>query len=76
MIIDIFKDFYINLYKDEKDSEESVCKQYLAKLEFSINKESLEAPFSLEVLYKSLKSLQKGKSLGLDGLPTDLYLEI
>lgn len=80
MINNIFKDFYINLYKAETDSEESVSKQYLAKLDLprisQINKESLEAPLSLEELHKSLKSLQKGKSLGLDGLPPELYLEI
>ncbi len=34
-----------------------------------MDKESLEAPLSLEELYVSLKSLQKGKSPGLDGLP-------
>ncbi len=34
-----------------------------------MDKESLEAPLSLEELHVSLKSLQKGKSPGLDGLP-------
>ncbi len=41
-----------------------------------MDKESLEAPLSLEKLHVSLKSLQKGKSPGLDGLPPELYLEI
>ncbi len=41
-----------------------------------IYKESLEAPLSLEELHVSLKSLQKGKSPGLYGLPPELYLEI
>ncbi len=41
-----------------------------------MDKESLEAPLSLEELHVSLKSLQKGKSPGLDGLPPELYLEI
>ncbi len=36
----------------------------------------MEAPLSLEELHVSLKSLQKGKSPGLDGLPPELYLEI
>ncbi len=40
------------------------------------DKESLEAPLSLEELHVSLKSLQKGKSPGLDGLPPELYLEM
>ncbi len=40
------------------------------------DKESLEAPLSLEELHVSLKSLQKGKPPGLDGLPPELYLEI
>ncbi len=31
-----------------------------------MDKESLEAPLSMEELHVSLKSLQKGKSLGLD----------
>ncbi len=41
-----------------------------------IDKESLEAPLSLEELHVALKCLQKGKSPGLDGLPPELYLEI
>ncbi len=71
-INDIFKGFYTNLYKAETDFDEPICKQYLDKLELprisQIYKESLEAPLSLEELH-SLKSLQKGKSPGLDGLP-------
>ncbi len=72
-INDIFKGFYTNLYKAETDFDEPICKQYLDKLELprisQIDKESLEAPLSLEELHVSLKSLQKGKSPGLDGLP-------
>ncbi len=30
----------------------------------------------VEEFHVSLKSLQKGKSLGLDGLPLELYLEM
>ncbi len=42
-----------------------------------MDKESLEAPLlSMEELHVSLKSLQKGKSPGLDGLLPELYLEI
>lgn len=59
---------------------ESVCKEYLDKLELpritQMDKDSLEAPLSLEELHEALKSLQKGKSPGLDGLPPELYLEI
>ncbi len=76
----IFKGFYTNLYKAETDFDEPICKQYLDKWELprisQIDKESLEAPLSLEELHVSLKSLQKGKSPGLDGLPPELYLEI
>ncbi len=79
-INDIFKGFYTNLYKAETDFDEPIRKQYLDKLELprisQIDKESLEAPLSLEELHVSLKSLQKGKSPGLDGLPPELYLEI
>ncbi len=79
-INDIFKGFYTNLYKAETDFDEPICKQYLDKLELpqisQTYKESLEAPLSLEELHVSLKSLQKGKSPGLDGLPPELYLEI
>ncbi len=79
-INDIFKGFYTNLYKAETDFDEPICKQYLDKVELprisQIDKESLEAPLSLEELHVSLKSLQKGKSPGLDGLPPELYLEI
>ncbi len=56
-----------------KHFDEPICKQYLDKLELprisQMDKESLEAPLSLEELHVSLKSLQKGKSPGLDGLP-------
>ncbi len=67
------KVFNTNLYKAETDFDEPICKQYLDKLELprisQMDKESLEAPLSLEELHVSLKSLQKGKSPGLDGLP-------
>ncbi len=77
-INDIFKGFYTN--KAETDFDELICSQYLDKLELprisQIDKESLEAPLSLEELHVSLKSLQKGKLPGLDGLPPEIYLEI
>ncbi len=79
-INNIFKGFYTNLYKAETDFDEPICKQYLDKLELprisQMDKESLEAPLSLEELHVYLKSIQKGKSPGLDGLPPELYLEI
>ncbi len=60
-------------YKAETDFDEPICKQYLDKLELprisQIDKESLEAPLSLQELHVALKSLQKGKLPGLDGLP-------
>ncbi len=63
-----------------KQIDEPICMQYLDKLELprisQIDKETLEAPLSLEELHVSLKSLQKGKSPGLDGLPPELYSEI
>ncbi len=56
-INDIFKGFYTNLYKAETDFE-PICKQYLDKLELprisQMDKESLEAPLSLEELHVSL----------------------
>ncbi len=65
--------------KPKQILNEPICK-HLDKLELprisQIDKESLEAPLSLEELHVSLKSLQKGKSPGLDGLPPELYLEI
>ncbi len=58
-INEIFKGFYTNLYKAETDFDESICKQYLDKLELprisQMDKESLEAPLSLEELHVSLK---------------------
>ncbi len=79
-INEIFKGFYTNLYKAETDFDEPICKQYLDKLELprisQMDKESLEAPLSLEELHVSLKSLQKGKSPCLYSLPPELHLEI
>lgn len=76
----IFEDFYTNLYKSETDFDESFCKEYLGKLVLPLipqmDKDSLEAPLSLEELHEALKCLQKGKSPGLDGLPPELYIEI
>ncbi len=75
----IFKGFYTNLYEAETDFDEPICKQYIDTLELprisQMDKESLEAPLSLEELH-SLKSLQKSKFPGLDDLPPELYLEI
>ncbi len=71
-INEIFKGFYTNLYKAETDFDEPICKPRISQMD----KESLEAPLSMEELHVSLKSLQKGKSPGLDGLPPELYLEI
>ncbi len=76
----IFKGFYTNLYKAETDFDEPICQQYLDKLELprisQMDKESLEAPLSLEELHVSLKSLQKGKSPGLVGLPLKLSISV
>ncbi len=67
-INDIFKGFYTNLYKAETDFDEPICKQYLHKLELPrishIDKESLEAPLSLEELHVSLKKPPKGQIAG------------
>ncbi len=66
-INDIFKGFYTNLYKAETDFDEPICKQYLDKLELprisQIDKESLEAPLSLEELHVS-KEPSKGQIAG------------
>ncbi len=62
IINNIFKGFYTNLYKTETDFDETVCKEYLDKLELpritQMDKDSLEAPLSLEELHEALKSLQ------------------
>ncbi len=51
----IFKGFYTNLHKAETDFDEPICKQYLDKLELprisQMDKESLEAPLSMEELH-------------------------
>ncbi len=64
-INEIFKGFYTNLYKAETDFDEPICKQYLDKLELprisQMDKESLEAPLSLEELHVSLKKPSKGQ---------------
>ncbi len=64
-INDIFKGFYTNLYKAETDFDEPICKQYLDKLELprisQIDKESLEAPLSLEEHHWFHYFLKKGK---------------
>ena len=48
LINNVFNGFYTNLYKTETDFDESVCKEYLDKLELpwitQMDKNSLEAP--------------------------------
>ncbi len=67
-INDIFKGFYTNLYKAETDFDEPICKQYLDKLELprisQMDKESLEAPLSLEELHVLFKKPSKGQIAG------------
>ncbi len=54
--------------KAETDFDEPICKQYLDKLELprisQMDKESLEAPLSLEKLHVSLKKPSKGQIAG------------
>ncbi len=70
---------FTHLYKTETDFDEPICKQYLDELELprisQIDKESLEAPLSLEELHVSKKP-SKGQIAGSRWSPPELYLEI
>lgn len=77
---DTFRSFYVGLYKSEVKHDKSRCEAFLSGLRLpkisQADRELLDSPLNLEELHGALKSLQRGKSPGLDGLPPELYLEL
>lgn len=78
-----FSSFFVNLYKSEIDFNDSICKNFLDRLDLprvsQADQVDLEAPLQLEELHRALKLRNKGKSPGLDGLPhglLELFLEL
>uniref|UniRef100_A0A3Q3GDX3 Reverse transcriptase domain-containing protein n=1 Tax=Labrus bergylta TaxID=56723 RepID=A0A3Q3GDX3_9LABR len=72
--------FYSDLYKGESTPDLTDLKSYLLKLNLpkltTEEAHSLDSPLTLSALKEALKSMQKGKSPGLDGLPPELLLEL
>ncbi len=73
-----FKSFYSSLYNSEVSLDKDVCADFFQDLDLpslSDNEsESLNTPISLEELRLALTDMQKGKFLGWDGTPSELYL--
>ncbi len=73
-----FKAFFQKLYTSEVDYDEKTCNDFLNSL--SLSKlpvdavHSLGAPITIEELGQAIKSMNKGRSPGIDGLPPELYL--
>lgn len=77
-INNVFKTFYCHLYTSEGQLNIERCATFLHSL--SLPKldddeiDNLEKSISMEELESAVKSLNKGKSPGLDGLPPEFYL--
>ena len=78
LINEVFRDFYSDLYTSECYADTEKCTSFLQKLALPSldcsDSLRLEDPISLEELEAAVKTLQKGKSPGTDGLPPELYL--
>lgn len=73
----MFKKFYCNLYALEVQLDVERCASFLHSLALPKLDEQdiadLENPMSVEELKSAVKSLNKGKSPGLNGLPPEFY---
>lgn len=75
-----FRSFYSHLYTAESIPNLTALKSYLSELNLpsltNSEAEQLEVPLTLSELKEALNLMQKAKSPGLDGLPTELFLEL
>lgn len=74
-----FKSFYSELYRCPTNSNTAQCQEFLKNVELPClnpdEAEELGQPISLEELKTALKRTKKGKTPGLDGIPSELLLQ-
>ena len=76
IILNCFRDFYIDLFSDESIDDE-IADTFMKDLPHlsEADSESLESSLSLNELFESLQHLQDGKSPGSDGLTKAFYMK-
>lgn len=76
MINNTFRSFYYNLYTSEVPYDSSKFDLFFKTLKLTklLPPISLDKPFTLVELEMALRSLNKGKAPGFDGIPPELYL--
>ena len=79
LINETFRSFYSNLYSSEVPHDSSKFDLFFKNLNLTKllphEATSLDKPFTLLELERALRSLNKGKSAGFDGIPPELYLQ-
>lgn len=75
---EVFRKFYADLYTSETTWDHTSSGSFLDELELSNlssrEAEVLESPVTLDEVSTALRSLNRGKSPGLDGIPPELLL--
>lgn len=77
-MISFGKEFYKELFS-EKQSDPAAREELRAHIKLKLSntsKAKLDKPISAEEAHKALKTMQNGKSPGLDSLPTEVYKAI
>lgn len=79
-INETLKNFFAKLYSSETDASQEKFDDFFTGLGLpTLSQEDskrLDAPISLDELLAALKSTNKGRSPGIDGLPAELYLTL
>ena len=72
-----FQSFYSKLYESSCNPDPTQCQTFLKELNLPLLEEAeqLGQPITLEELKSALKTAKKGKTLGLDGIPSELLLQ-
>ncbi len=72
-----FHSFYSNLYTSSADGDPDCFASFLSNLNLprlsDSDSEYLAEPITLQELESAIRSMNKGKSPGIDGIPIELY---
>ncbi|CAJ0953013.1 unnamed protein product [Ranitomeya imitator] len=76
-ILEVFADFYADLYSSRVDGSVGNAVAFLEELELprlsDTDREDFEAPITEEELGRVLQSMANGKAPGVDGFPAEIY---
>lgn len=79
-ISNTFKSFYAKLYSSESTLDKLSCETFLDNVHLptlnDADRAGLDKSITLHELHEAAKSLKRGKSPGIDGIPPELYLAI